>query len=43
MGKALEAKGEPQKAKANYEQIVKKYPETTAASAAKSLIAKIGS
>ena len=43
MGKALEAKGEPQKAKANYEQIVKKYPETTAASAAKNLIAKIGS
>ena len=43
MGKALEAKGDPEKAKASYEQIVKKYPSTTAATAAKSLIAKLGS
>lgn len=43
MGKALEAKGEPAKAKASYEQIVQKYPDTTAASAAKTLIAKLGS
>jgi len=43
MGKALEAKGEPEKAKASYEQIVQKYPSTTAATAAKDLIAKLGS
>ena len=43
MGKALEATDRPEKAKANYEQIVQKYPDTTAASAAKTLIAKLGS
>ena len=43
MGKALEAKGRPEQAKANYEQIVQKYPDTTAASAAKALMAKLGS
>ncbi|MFP6900140.1 MAG: tetratricopeptide repeat protein [Opitutales bacterium] len=42
MGKALEAKGEPEKAKGNYQQILDKYPNTTAAAAAKSLIAKPG-
>ena len=43
MGKALEAKKEPDKAKENYKQILEKYPETTAADAAKNLLAKLGS
>ena len=43
MGKALEAKDEPEKAKENYQQILEKYPETTAADAAKNLLAKLGS
>ena len=43
MGKALEAKGEPGKAKENYQQILQKYPESTTAAAAKNLLAKLGS